>query len=203
MKKKGFSFLETIVAIAIGSVVLLAILGAQRNVFTFTELFSEAFGAQGQARRAMREFASEVRTASQSNNGTFAIASAATSSFVFYADIDHDALKEKIRYYKDGIILKKGVIKPTTSTPAVYNSASEKITTIATDLIATTTPIFTYYNTNYDGTASSSALSYPLDTQNIRLVKIIIWIKPTNGDKQSLPIIFTTQVSIRNLKDNL
>ena len=62
------------------------------------------------------------------------------------------------------------------------------------------TPIFDYYDTNYDGT--TAPLAQPVSAIAVRLVKITLII-----DKNSLrppaPITMTTQVSMRNLKDNL
>src|SRR3989344_4644245 len=119
------------------------------------------------------------------------------TAFTFYSDIDDDGLKEKVRYFLNGPLLQKGVIKPTGS-PLSYNPASEKITTLIPNV--TNATIFTYYDENYDG--AGAELTSPINIPVVRLVKITITI---DKDPNRAPVttIFSTQVSIRNLKDNL
>jgi hypothetical protein len=62
--------------------------------------------------------------------------------------------------------------------------------------------IFEYYDSNYDGTASSSALIFPVAPIEVRLVKITLDID-SDPNKPPEPFTVTTQVSIRNIKDNL
>ena len=139
---------------------------------------------------------SEIRTASVSSNGAYPIDQATVSSFTFFSDINNDNLREKIRYFLSGSTLQKGVIQPT-GNPLVYNPANEKISILASGV---TSLAFGYYDKNYDGT--TAALSFPINVPVVRLVKITVTIDQ-DPNRPPGPMTFTTQVSIRNLKDNL
>jgi hypothetical protein len=91
------------------------------------------------------------------------------------------------------------VIEPTSISP-FYNIADEKVTNLVSYIANNTAPIFYYYDKNYDGT--NSALATPINIPLVRLIKINILIdKDTN--KEPGVITATTQISLRNLKDNL
>ena len=121
------------------------------------------------------------------------------SSFTFYSNVDDDSFKERVRYFLDGTTLKKGIIKPS-GTPLTYNPADEAVSELIHGVANATTSIFSYYDKNYDGT--NQALIEPIDIATVRLVKITI---VTDKDPQTPPgpMTLTTQISIRNLKDNL
>ena len=138
------------------------------------------------------------RSTLPSSLGSYAIDSASSTAFIYYADLNGDGLKEKIRYFLSGTTLRQGVIKPSGS-PLVYNPANEKIADMIHGIVKNSGPIFTYYDTNYDGT--TAPLATPVNLLNIRLVKITVKVD-VDPRKPPGPAQFTTQVSIRNLKDN-
>lgn len=197
--KSGFSIVEILVAIFILSLVGVAIATFQKDIFSFNTIISSGLAAQHEARRALKTITAEVRPLSPSSTGAYPIAEADPTSFIFYSDIDTDQLKERVRYFLDGTILKKGVIKPS-GTPLSYNPANEIISEIVYDVANGATPVFNYYDTNYDGT--TSPLVEPVDILAVRLVKVTIVIDK-NPNRPPGPITLTTQVSMRNLKDNL
>jgi hypothetical protein len=161
---------------------------------------TNSLNAQADVRKAFVTMIAAIRTSSQSSSGAYAIDTASSTYFAFYSDLNGDGLKEKVRYYLSGKILKQGVIKPT-GNPSVYNPANETITTLVNDVVNTAgQPIFYYYDDFYNGT--SSAMSMPITIANVRLIKIDLLI---DHDPIRPPAAqeFTTQVSIRNLKDNL
>ena len=55
----------------------------------------------------------------------------ATTGFIFYANIDSDTLYERVRFWVEGTILKKGVIKPT-GVPLDYDLQNEDVTLTVT-----------------------------------------------------------------------
>ena len=65
---------------------------------------------------------------------------------------------------------------------------------------SSTLPIFQYYTADYSGT--SSPMTYPISVSLIRLVKISVIIDRDTSHSPA-PIIVTSQVSLRNIKDNL
>jgi len=198
--KKGFSLAEIIVVIGILGIIMIAISNFQKDVFVYNKYAQESLSAAQDARNVLKVMVKEIRTASPGSDGSYAITTAATNTIAFFADTDADGLKEKIRYYIATTTLMKGNIKPT-GNPLTYNSANEIFTTLAYNVKnATTTPLFEYYDNAYAGT--SSPLTQPLVISNVRLVKINLMI---DSDPNRSPVVrtYTSQVSIRNLKDNL
>lgn len=194
----GFSVVEVLVALFIGTIISLGIGKFSTDVFLLNNVVQSGLTAQEDSRRVVKTIATELREASPSSTGAYPIELASTSELIFYGDINNDGLKEKVRYYVSGLILKKDVVKPTGS-PLVY-SGGTTTTNVINDVRNGTTSIFTYYDKNYDGITTS--LSYPIDIPSIRLVKINLAID-RDPYRSPVPVYITTQVSIRNLKDNL
>jgi len=197
--KSGFSVIEVLVSIFILSLIGLAVYSFQKDVFSLNRIISGSLTAQDEARRALKSMSAEIRTASPSSLGAYALLQTTPSSFSFYSNIDGDSFKERIRYFVEGTILKKGVIKPTGS-PLAYNPTNEVVSDLVHDIIDAGTSIFSYYDTNYDGT--TQPLSEPINISAVRLVKITIMIEK-DPQTPSGPMTLTTQISMRNLKDNL
>ena len=200
--QRGFTIIEAVVSMSILLMIGLGIIAFERSVLTNTKVLQAELTAQQQERRTLAGFVADLRAATQSSAGAYPIEAAATSTLTFYANIDSDASIEKIRYFVATGTLRRGTIKPTGT---VYNSGNEKISTIVRDLAnPTSTPIFTYYDTGYDGYTSSSSdpLPSPINIPSIRMVKMSIVVNP-NGVRSPVMQTYVTQVSIRNLKDNL
>ena len=193
--KNGFTLIEIVVVLGIFMLLLVGLgylmLGAFRTQYiTFSQL-----QGQKEARITLENFVKEARRADTSSIGSYLIETAAAGAFTFYSDIDADTYREKVRYFLDGKNFKKGVIKPT-GTPLTYNSANEVITTVAQNVISN--QIFSFYDENYDGT--TSALLFPVNVIDIRLVKIILTIEQ-DAYVSPEPLVVTSQVEIRNLKE--
>ncbi len=196
---KGFSVTELLVGIFILTFIGIAVATFQKDIFFLNRFLSGSLTAQDEARRALKTMTAEVRPLSPSSLGAYPIAEANSTSFIFYSNIDSDSLKERVRYFLDGAILKKGVIKPS-GTPLTYDTADEIINEIVHDVSNNATPIFSYYDTNYNGI--TPPIEEPINIPSVRLVQITILINK-NSSQQPGIITLTTQVSIRNLKDNL
>jgi len=196
-KNAGFTLVEILFSISILIIIVLLMTLFARNTWVYNDFVSASLEEIDAVRTALKIMTAEIRTAGTAETGAYTISQATSSAFSFYSDIDSDRLKEKVRYFFENGILKKGVIKPT-GAPLSYDSANETISTIASSI--TSSSIFNYYDKNYDGT--TSPLSSPVNIPLIRLVKITITIDK-NPNRSPTPKTFTTQVSIRNLKDNL
>jgi hypothetical protein len=195
----GFSMIETIVVIFILGLMGIAVWTFQSDIFSLNNIVTGNITSQEEARNSFKKITSEIRSLSPSSLGAYPIHEASSNSFTFYSDIDDDGIMEKIRYFLSGNILKKGTIKPLGS-PLVYNPADEEVKEIIHNVSNGSTAIFDYYDKNYDGT--SDPMSQPIDIITVRLVKITVIVNRSSSDPPSL-ITFTTQVSMRNLKDNL
>jgi len=197
--KKGFTLVEILVSVSIFAAIIVFIGGFQSDVFSLNRIIQSGLQNQSEAKKIIRPFANEVRSASNSNLGSYAIAEATPASFTFYTDIDKDGLRERVKYFMDSGEFTKSIISPT-GQPLVYDSEDEQIIKVVRDVI--NYDIFEYYNSSYDGTASTTSLSQPVVTSDVRLVKVTLVID-SDPNKPPAPIEITTQVSIRNLKDNL
>jgi type II secretory pathway pseudopilin PulG len=194
---EGFTMVETLFGIAIFIVILMAITIFSKNIWVYNSFVSTGLSNVDTIRQTMETMTAEIRTASAANTGAYAVNQATATSFIFYSDIYDNGLKERVRYFLNGSLLQKGVIVPTGS-PLSYNTANEKITTLLPNV--TNSTIFSYYDENYNGL--TAALSFPVDVSVVRLIKITAVVN-TDPFKTLAPITFSTQVSIRNLKDNL
>ncbi len=196
----GFTVIELLIGLFVLGLVALAAWTILIDAFSFNDLISLNLGVQEEARNALKMMTAEIRAASPSSGGAHPIAEATTTSLTFYSNIDNDALKERIRYFLDGEILKKGTIKPTGNPPA-YNPADEKIKEVIHSVTnGVAIPVFEYYDANYDG--ATLPLNQPIDELAVRLVKVAVHIEPASRTSLD-PLILETQVSIRNVKDNL
>jgi len=199
IKNKGFTLLEVLITMAIFSLIMGVIGTFARDLFYYDNLFSKSLTSYDEARKVLQPIASEIRSASSSSLGSYPIEMAENNSFIFFKDINNDGLKERIRYYLSGDILKKGVIIPS-GNPLQYLSANETFTDIIHGVNNNGAPVFTYYDSSYNG--DTNPLSQPVSILSVRLIKINLTID-ANPNRPPAPIVVTTQINIRNLKDNL
>lgn len=198
-KNSGFTLIEILIALSIFVLIGLMATKLLFDIFHVNRNVSDSLTQTGEARRAIKTMIAELRTASQSSLGAYALEQTGTSSLIFFSDIDSDSEKERIRYFIQSGTLMRGVTNPT-GLPLVYNTASE----VRTELVhaiknSSTTPLFSYYNETYAGT--TTPLVAPINISVVRLVKIYMLVN--NSTASSTPDIYTTQVNLRNLKDNL
>jgi len=199
-RTKGFTLIEILVSVAIFTMVSIVVSTFQRDIFSLNRNLQSGLNAQLEARHVIKIMVAELRKASPSSLGAYPIELASSTGITFYSDVDNDGLKDKVRYFLNGTTIKKGVIAPT-GNPYVYTSGNERITTIVNYVIASSTlPIFEYHTSAYAGT--STPLSQPVTVSSVRLIKINVIID-TNPLTSPRALIVTTQVTPRNLKDNL
>jgi prepilin-type N-terminal cleavage/methylation domain-containing protein len=196
--QKGFTLTEILVIVAIFGILALAIGRLQRDTKFFSGIFQSQLSAIDEARKILRPFIGEVRSATTSHTGAYTIEDADEDQFIFYSDIDNDGLIERVRYFLEDGTFKKGIIEPS-GVPLGY-SGTEQISWVIQHVANTVEPIFEYYDASYEGT--TAPLTQPVTTGQVRLIKITIIIDQ-DPDALPDPVELTTQVTIRNLKDNL
>jgi prepilin-type N-terminal cleavage/methylation domain-containing protein len=197
---KGMTIIEMLVTLAIVAVVMMAVSSFAVSIFKSNSYSMAATSGPFDASSILHIMVKELRTASQANDGSYALAQVATNTISFFSDINGDGLKEKIRYFLSGNTMKRGVIVPS-GNPLVYNSAVETVSIMVNNVKNTTsTNIFDYYDDSYDGT--TAALSQPITVTNVRLIKIVFLID-LDPNRSPIPTLFSSVVALRNLKDNL
>lgn len=197
--RKGFTLIEMLFVLSIVAIIGGAVAALQKDAVSLNGIIQDDLSGQQEMRTAVKGFLSEVRSVGPSATGAYPLASVATSTFMFYSDIDLDGARDRVRYFLSGTTLKKGVLKPSGS-PLTYNAANEKVSDVVHNVITSTPAIFEYYDANYDGT--NAALAQPVDVLNVRLVKISLTVD-RDTRRPPGPVSITAQSSMRNLKDNL
>lgn len=196
---KGFTILEMIIALGVGSMLVLAsswflISSLRQSNIVFDQLASQSDG-----RRVLHDVVNDVRRAVPSSVGAYPIETAGTSTLILYANVDSDNYIERVRYFLSGNILRRGVINPSGS-PLTYPSGSEAVTDVAHYVANTTsTPIFTYYDESYTGTEAS--LTQPVSTTQIHVITVTLDMEKDPA-KSPVPIRVQSTVQVRNLKTN-
>jgi type II secretory pathway component PulJ len=197
-KTAGLTIIEVIVSISILVLVGIVIANFSRNLFFLNGVVSSGIIAQQEARQVLRQLAGELRSAVPSVSGAYPISVASSTQLTFFSDYDEDGTIEQITYYLENGTLKKAILKPSGNPPTYTGSAATS--TIIQDIRNGTSSVFSYFPSTYAGT--SSALVQPVDILTVRLVKVMVVVE-RDPYRSPTPISVTTQVSIRNLKDNL
>jgi type II secretory pathway pseudopilin PulG len=188
------TLVELIATIAILSVVTTGLMGLIQSFYKDNSYLIEQTAALDSARRGVNDAIVTLREASYGDDGSYPLASAATSSITVYADTDKDDAVERIRYS-----LIKGVFYKTTAnatgTPPVYPVASQATTTIATNVRNTSaTPLFTYYDNNGVQLATTSP-----NISQISSVRVQLYV---DLNPNRAPNVFTLSetATLRNLQ---
>lgn len=196
---RGFTLVEIVVVVGILGLISVSVGKFAVDVFGLNSFTTGSLTVSQDARNLLRIMTREIRAAAPSENGAFPLVAVSSSTISFYSDVDGTGQRDLVRYYLSSTTLIKGVIAPTGS-PLSYVAGNEQTSIVMSDVRNGTTSIFTYYDNTYAGT--SSPLSYPVAIQSVRLVRIDLTLD-ANADRSPDKKTFTTQVSIRNLKDNL
>lgn len=195
----GFSLIETLIAVSIVSGILLVVGIFQADVFNLNRVIQSGLQNQNEARKVLRPMINEVRSATISDLGSYPLAEVSTTTFTFFSDIDNDGSRERVRYFLEGNEFKKGITE-SSGDPLIYDPLDEEIVKVVHNV--TNVDIFTYYDSNYEGSTTTPYLSQPVSPSDVRLLKVEL-IVDSDPDKPPAPLTISTQVSIRNLKDNL
>lgn len=206
-RNQGFTLVEILFVIGLMGFIGLAIISFERNMIASSRLLREQLETQQQIRRLFKEFEGEMRTMAPSQAGAYPIAEATSSSITFFSDYDKDGVRERIRYFyaTSTKSIRKGVIEPSGAGTTTYTLANEVFSdrVINLDTSATTTPIFQYYNSSYDGVATNTPLTSPINIPDVRHIKMLIYVRVPSQKGSTTPLMFQTQVTPRNIKDNL
>jgi len=200
---KAFTLVETLLVASIFLIIMIGVTSFERDTFQVNTISSGSFSTAQGAQEILRTMVVQLRSASEGSDGSYPILTAGSTTLTFFSDINGDGKKERIRYFLSSTTLEEGIMEPI-GTPLSYNNATETISYVAYNVrnltLASSTNIFDYYNDTYNGT--SSPLTQPVSVSAVRLVKITL-ILDLNPNQAPLPRTYTTQVSLRNLKDNL
>ncbi len=192
-RRSGFTLIETMVTIAIFAVVTTALSGLIQYFYRTNAYVFEETSAVQSAHNGIIDAMRNLKEASYGADGSYPIASAATSTITFYVGVNGSSIVDKIRYYLSGTTLYKGVTIPT-GVPPTYVGQPETSSTIATYVRnSTSTPIFRYYDSS-----GSELTSYPIDVSKVASVNTTITVN-LNPDRSPNDYTLSAGATLRNL----
>ncbi|MBU2564399.1 prepilin-type N-terminal cleavage/methylation domain-containing protein [Patescibacteria group bacterium] len=188
---KGFTLIETIVAITVSSIVFLAVFGFVYYFYRTSGYNLSQMIAVNSARKGVETIVRETREATFSDQGSYLIKNAEDQSFTFYSDIDKDLKIERVRYFLDEYILKKGITESNDNSK--YLDENEEIRILSNNIRNLEEPIFTYYDENNNEVEDLQVVT------NIRMIQIKLIV---NTDPNRPPGEFTlvSNAQLRNLR---
>ena len=154
MQSRGFTLVEMLMVISVTGVLGIALTTLIVNFYQANGFLFQQTSAIDNARRGLHVSFQNLRQATYGEDGSYPIQTAATSSVLFYSDVDNDGSVEKIQLYLLNEAFYRSVTEAT-GTPLAYTAATT--TTLIASYVrnATTSPIFRYYDS--DGILISSS----------------------------------------------
>jgi type II secretory pathway component PulJ len=188
----GFSLVEVMVVIALTVVVGGALSSAIDFFYRSNSYLLQETQAIQNARRGIAYSLADVRQASYGADGSYPVANAATSTMTFYSDTNDDGKVDKVRYYLSGVTLYRGTIAPSGS-PAAYTGAEQTYVIADSVRMATSSPIFIYYD------HASAPLATPADPSKVASVYVRLTID-VDPNRTPNPLTLTGGATLRNLR---
>lgn len=200
-RTNGFTLVETIVTIFIFSLIMLGTTLMLRGMLVNSKQEGMALNNIDQARRIAASFANELRNGAYGSNGSYPINVASDTQITFFSTAPlGNGTVSKIRYYISNGILYKGITNPT-GVPLSYTSSTEQIIPLLSTLSLGSTPLFYYYDGNYNG--SSTPLVQPVNINSIKFISINLIILSQLERNSGTTFTITGGAAMRNLKTNL
>lgn len=196
---RGLTLIEVLVAMGISVFLIVGIMDLLLWAMHGRDVVWEQLSTQNEGRKIVQDFTNELRRATASSIGAYPLEIAQNQQIVFYSNIDTDSWRERVRYFISNKTLKKGVTKPS-GNPLTYNPVNEVLTDVVHDIANGTSSLFYYYDQNYAG-PSSTAMTYPINITNVRMVGISLSLEE-KPNVAPAPFNIEAKVEIRNLKSN-
>lgn len=198
---RGLSLIELVVAIGIFILTVTVLLTSIIYFYRSQRIVFAATASVDEARRGLNTAVKEIRKAVDSEAGNYTLETADGDDLTFYSDIDADGRVERVRYFFQDSEFRKGVVEPV-GLPVTYPLGSETVQTVARYVVATSTPVFTYYNGDWPADTVNNPLPAPAILAQTKLILIRFLVDLNPGLS---PELFEVQAyaQIRNLKDNL
>lgn len=196
--KRGFTLMEVVVVISISTILMLVITFSIVSVYRNNAYALAQAGEIDSARRGLQTWTQDAREMDFGANGAYAIQFAGPDYFIFYADIDPDAITELIEYQLVGTTLFRRVHKAS-GYPATYSTSTPSIFRLSEYVQNTIegVPTFRYYGN--DGLEIQNPNSQITDIRYIKM-QLIVNIDPVRAPGE---FMLEGSATPRNLKDNL
>lgn len=191
------SLVEMLVAIAILSLGMAAFSILMMRAWSFKGYALEQAGATASSSRALTQLVHELRSVRQGADGSYPIKEIGQTSLTVYRDEDNDDVAERVHYFLEGEMLKKGVTKYANGAYSVGDETVETLLNYVTN-IGLNERLFFYYNNEYPA-RTTEPLSAP-NPYDVRLIRVHLWvnIKPIVAPEN---INLESFVELRNLNE--
>ncbi len=189
------TLIEVAIAIGIFSAVMLGTTALFASLWKMQGFTMRLGMSSQQATHVVTRMTDQIRDARQADNGAYVIVAASPTELVVYTDYDRDGATERVRFFRDGNVLRRGVVEPSSTVPVIYDTATETVRIIAKDIVDTAdgTPLFMYYDKN------NAVLSGTPAIDDIRMVRITVTV---DTDTATPPdgVVISSFASLRNLR---
>lgn len=197
----GFTLIEVLVTISIFVVLIFGFSKMLNDIFINSNQQLLSMSNIDQARAVSSMFTNKIRNAITGSDGFYPLNQAGDYQIIFYSNFRAtNGTVNRIRYFVSNNTLYKGVVVPSGS-PLTYNLSSESVKPVQEGLSNGESPIFYYYDSNYDG--NTDALVQPINLNQVRFVKInlIVLNQITASDTSTFSTV--AGATIRSVKNNL
>ena len=198
---RGFTLMETLLTIFIFGILMIGTTLMMKDIISVSRQQLGILTNVDQARIIANNFVNEIRNAAYGANGAYPINQVGDNQIIFFSTgIKNNGTVSQVRYYISGNTLYKGVTNPAGS-PLSYNGQNETITALSTEMANNGSPLFYYYDGNYNGNGNS--LSQPVNINVVKFIKInLIVLKEVTANSTATFTVLAGG-NIRNLKNNL
>ena len=194
-KSLGFTLVETIVVVGLTGFISVTI-GLLLAYFYKTDTYTLEQTVQvEQARRGIEDAMRYLREASYGSDGSYPIASAATSTITFYANIDGDSAVERVTYSLKSGTFYRAVTQPAGNPPA-YSGTTATSTLSMPVINATSTPVFRYFDN------TGTELTAPVNVGKIASIRTTL-VVDANVNRSPISFTLSGGATLRNLRDQL
>jgi type II secretory pathway pseudopilin PulG len=196
--KSGMTLVETVVAISIYVVLMLAVFSSITSLYKTNAYALEQSNEVNSARRGITEWNRDAKEMITAEDGTWPLAIIEPHRMGYYSDTDQDDSVEYVLYELTGTTLTKSVFNPS-GTPVSYNlTTPDEVQTLSTYVqnINQSTSTFSYFDNGGNQLTSTSPI---LDVRYIRS-QLIVNIDPIRNPGE---FMLRSSLAPRNLKDNL
>ncbi len=182
--KKGMTLAEVIIACSIMTILMGIISVMIIRSFTVNKYTIEQGLNTSALQSSLRNFSRHLREARQSDAGGYLIEYADDFEVYYFADIDNDAVTERVHYFLENYQLKVGSSNPS-GFPLAYPSEDEEVKILGNGIVNNATqPLFYYYNQNYPIDTTNNPLTTPASPDEIGMIQIDLYV---NIDTNHVP----------------
>jgi Tfp pilus assembly protein PilE len=193
---RGFTFVETIVVLALFTIMMLVIMESVTSFYRLNGYTIAQTYQVDHARRGVEQLVRDLREMTFADDGTFPLAIMEDTEVGFFSDIDRDNSVEYISYILATTTLTKYVYNAT-GTPTSYNLGTPDQTFIISEYVQNdiqNVPIFVYYG---EEGLPATATTTVTDIRYVQ-VSVIVNIDPVRDPGE---FMLRSSASLRNLEN--